>query len=122
MKPPLLLYLAHGQDRHRCTVGPALAAAAERAGWAFDVYYDSRRSGRHFGGPVFGSEGPGNGSLVAGRRHLDLALWLTTKYKVAAVGVAPVAAPAPRPTFQMANLSKCWPLLEASLRNLSPRI
>jgi hypothetical protein len=86
MKPPLLLYLAHGQDRHRCAVGPALASLAERAGWAFDVYYDSRRSGRHFGGSVYNFDVSGNGSLVAGGRHLDLALWLTTKYNVVAVG------------------------------------
>jgi hypothetical protein len=88
LKPPLLLYLAHGQDLHRCAVGPALAAAAERAGWAFDVYYDSRRSGRHFGGPDAGggSDAVATGSLVAGGRHLDHTLWLTTSYQVAAVG------------------------------------
>ena len=88
MKPPLLLYLAHGRDPHRCAVGPALAAATKRAGWAFDVYYDDRRSGRHFGGwdPSGASEALATGSLVAGGRHLDLALWLTTLYQVAAVG------------------------------------
>jgi hypothetical protein len=85
LKPPLLLYLAHGEDRHRCAVGPALAAAAERAGWAFEVYYDCRRSGRHFGGGG-ASEALATGSLIAGGRHLELALWLTTKYRVAAVG------------------------------------
>jgi hypothetical protein len=88
VRTPLLLYLAHGRDPHRCAVGPALAAAAERAGWAFDVYYDGRRSGRHFGGwdPGGGSEAAATGSLVAGGRHLDHVLWLTTSYHVAAIG------------------------------------
>jgi hypothetical protein len=86
VKPSLLLYLAHGQDPHRCAVGPVLAAAAERAGWAFDAYYDSRRSGRHFGGWDANSDAVATGSLVAGGRHLDHALWLTTSYQVAAVG------------------------------------
>ena len=88
VKPQLLLYLAHGADPHRCAVGPALAALAGRAGWAFDLYYDGRRSGRHFGGWEAGgrTEATGTGSLVAGGRHLDHALWLTTRYQVAAVG------------------------------------
>jgi hypothetical protein len=88
VKPKLLLYLANGQDRHRFAVGPALAAAAQRAGWAFDIYYDCHRSGRHFGGPdpTGVSDSLATGSLVAGGRHLDLALWLTTSYQVAAVG------------------------------------
>lgn len=87
MKPPLLLYLTHADDRHRCAVAPALAAAAERAGWAMDLYCASRRSGRHFGGPLGdSSEAAANGTLVAGGRHLELTLWLMTKYQVAAVG------------------------------------
>jgi hypothetical protein len=100
VKRPLLLYLAHGRDPHRCAVGPALAAAADRAGWAFDVYYDSHRSGRHFGGWSLGgdSDALATGTLVAGGRHLDQALWLTTVYEVAAVG-----DPA----------SPIWPALEA---------
>ncbi|PWC32982.1 hypothetical protein [Azospirillum sp. TSO35-2] len=88
MKPALLLYLAHGGDPHRVAVAPALAAAAARAGWAFDLYYDGRRSGRHFGGWEDGgrTEATGTGSLVAGGRHLDHALWLTTHYRVVALG------------------------------------
>lgn len=99
MKPPLLLYLAHRQDPHRCAVGPVLAAAAERAGWAFDLYYAGRRSGRHFGGWYAGSEAIGTGSLVAGGRHLDHALWLTTCYRVAAIGDP---------------CSPIWPVVEAA--------
>lgn len=101
MKPPLLLYLARGADPQRCAVGPALAAMAERAGWAFDLYYDGRRSGRHFGGWEEGgrTEATGTGSLVAGGRHLDHALWLTTHHHVAAVG-----DPA----------SPLWPVIEAA--------
>ena len=99
MKRSLLLYLAHGRDRHRCAVGPALAAAAKRAGWAFDAYYDSRRSGRHFGGWGPGSEAIGTGSLVAGGRHLDHVLWLTTAYQIAAVGDPD---------------SPIWPVIEAA--------
>ncbi len=87
-KPPLLLFLAHGGDPHRVAMAPALAAAAERAGWAFDLYYDGRRSGRHFGGWEDGNrtEATGTGSLMAGGRHLDHALWLTTRYRVVALG------------------------------------
>jgi hypothetical protein len=88
VKPQLLLYLAHGQDPHRCAVGPALAAAAAAAGWAFDVYHAGRRAGRHYGGwdPGGGSVGAASGSLVAGGRHLDHALWLTTSHHIVAVG------------------------------------
>jgi hypothetical protein len=78
-----------------------LAAAAGQAGWAFDVYYDGRRSGRHFGGwdPGGGSEAAATGSLVAGGRHLDHALWLTTSYQVGAVGDPD---------------SPIWPVIEAA--------
>jgi hypothetical protein len=99
LKPPLLLYLAHAGDLHRCAVGPALAVAAERAGWAFDAYYDCRRSGRHFGGPLGASAEDGSGSLVAGGRHLELALWLGTRYKIAAIGD---------------QESPLWPVIEAA--------
>ena len=87
-KPSLLLFLAHGGDPHRVAMAPVLAAAAERAGWAFDLYYDGRRSGRHFGGWEDGNrtEATGSGSLMAGGRHLDHALWLTTRYRVVALG------------------------------------
>ncbi|ALG72316.1 hypothetical protein VY88_31655 [Azospirillum thiophilum] len=100
-KPPLLLYLAHGGDPQRVAVAPVLAAAAERAGWAFDLYYDGRRSGRHFGGWEEGNrtEATGSGSLMAGGRHLDHALWLTTCYRVVALG-----DPA----------SPLWPVVESS--------
>src|SRR6266545_1905190 len=49
---PLLLYLASGTDAQRLAVGPALAAAADRAGWGFECYYDALRRGRHHGGGV----------------------------------------------------------------------
>ena len=42
-RPELLLYLASGADVGRFSVGPALAAAAARAGWAFECYYDELR-------------------------------------------------------------------------------
>ncbi|WP_199230988.1 hypothetical protein [Azospirillum sp. TSO5] len=110
-KPPLLLFLAHGGDPHRVAMAPVLAAAAERAGWAFDLYYDGRRSGRHFGGWEDGNrtEATGTGSLMAGGRHLDHALWLTTRYRVVALG-----DPA----------SPLWPVVEAggesALRSTDP--
>lgn len=99
MKPPLLLYLAHARDPHRCAVGPALAAAAERAGWAFDLYYDTYRSGRHFAGPLAAADSLGNGTFAAGGRHLELILWLATKYAIAAIGD---------------STSPLWPVIEAS--------
>lgn len=110
-KPPLLLFLAHGGDPHRVAMAPVLAAAAERAGWAFDLYYDGRRSGRHFGGWEDGNrtEATGTGSLMAGGRHLDHALWLTTCFRVVALG-----DPA----------SPLWPVVEAggecALRTTDP--
>ncbi|CAO3432803.1 hypothetical protein [Azospirillum endophyticum] len=110
-KPPLLLFLAHGGDPHRVAIAPVLAAAAERAGWTFDLYYDGRRSGRHFGGWEDGNrtEATGAGSLMAGGRHLDHALWLTTRYRVVALG-----DPA----------SPLWPVVEAggdsALRSSDP--
>nr|WP_255635901.1 hypothetical protein [Azospirillum sp. 412522] len=110
-KPPLLLFLAHGGDPHRVAIAPVLAAAAERAGWAFDLYYDGRRSGRHFGGWEDGNrtEATGTGSLMAGGRHLDHALWLTTRFRVVALG-----DPA----------SPLWPVVEAggesALRSTDP--
>lgn len=110
-KPPLLLFLAHGGDPHRVAMAPVLAAAAERAGWTFDLYYDGRRSGRHFGGWEDGNrtEATGTGSLMAGGRHLDHALWLTTCFRVVALG-----DPA----------SPLWPVVEAggecALRSTDP--
>nr|WP_246512968.1 hypothetical protein [Azospirillum picis] len=92
-------------------VAPVLAGAAERAGWTFDLYYDGRRSGRHFGGWAEdgGTDAIGTGSLVAGGRHLDHALWLTTQYRVVALG-----DPA----------SPLWPVVEAGgealLRDTDP--
>nr|WP_247893401.1 hypothetical protein [Azospirillum endophyticum] len=107
----MLLFLAHGGDPHRVAIAPVLAAAAERAGWTFDLYYDGRRSGRHFGGWEDGNrtEATGTGSLMAGGRHLDHALWLTTRYRVVALG-----DPA----------SPLWPVVEAggdcALRSADP--
>jgi hypothetical protein len=88
VKTQLLLYLASGSDPHRCAVGPALAMAAEQAGWLFDTYYDCRRSGRHYGGfdPGGASDALAGGSFIAGGRHLDHALWLTASHAIAAVG------------------------------------
>jgi hypothetical protein len=89
-KRPLLLYVSSVADTGRFAIGPALAAAAERAGWSFECYYDALRKGRHFGGGPTEDARPGRaaGSLVAGGRHEDLLLWLTTAYEVVAVGDA----------------------------------
>ena len=87
-RPRLLLYLSHSGDLHRFAVGPVLAAAAARAGWGFECYYDRLRRGRHWGGGAPDEAKPGwsGGSLVAGGRHADQLLWLTTGYEVVAVG------------------------------------
>ena len=84
----LLLYLSHDADPQRYAVGPALAAAAERAGWAFDCYYATLRRGRHFGGgdPDAAEPGVPNGSLVAGGRHLEQAFRLASLNSVVALG------------------------------------
>lgn len=85
---PLLLYLASAREAHHTAVAPALAAGAERAGWAFELYYDDLRGGRHFGGgdPDTAAHGQAAGSLVAGGRHVDQLLWLATAYELFALG------------------------------------
>lgn len=85
---PLLLYLSSALDRQRFAVGPALAAAAERAGWGFECYYGAPRRGRHFGGgdPERADAGVPNGSLVAGGRHLEQAFRLAARRPVSVLG------------------------------------
>ena len=86
--PRLLLYLASAADPARTAVGPALAAAAVRAGWRFECYYDAPRKGRHFGGgdPAAARPGWPNGSLVAGGRHADHLRWLARHFAISALG------------------------------------
>lgn len=87
---PILLYLASAADPQRFAVGPTLAAAAERAGWGFDCYYDDLRRGRHWGDgePAQGNQGCASGSLVVGGRHVEQLLWLTTRFRLVALGDA----------------------------------
>lgn len=86
----LLLYLASARDPQRLAVGPALAAVAERAGWAFEIYHAAPGRGRHFGGgdPAAGRPGVAAGGLVAGGRHGERAFALARRYAVAALGDA----------------------------------
>jgi hypothetical protein len=69
-------------------VAPALAAAAGRAGWAFDCYYDAVRAGRHFGGPIPENAPMGwaAGSPFAGGSHHVKLLWLASRFELIAVG------------------------------------
>ena len=85
---PLLFYVASVEDPQRLGLGPALAGAAERAGWEFESYYDALRKGRHFGGgdPDAAAAGWPNGGLVAGARHLDQVLWLAYAFEIVACG------------------------------------
>ena len=85
---PLLFYVASAEDPQRRGLGPALAGAAERAGWEFESYYDALRKGRHFGGgdPDAAAAGWPNGGLVAGARHLDQVLWLASAFEIVACG------------------------------------
>lgn len=101
MTPPLLLYLSWARDPQRLAVGPALAAAAERAGWAFDCYYDDLRRGRHYGGgdPAAAPSGWAAGSLVAGGRHAEQLLCLAARFRLVALGDADCVL---------------WPALEAA--------
>jgi hypothetical protein len=87
-KRPLLFYVSSVADRGRYAIGPALAAAAERAGWSFDCYYDTSRKGRHFGGGPLEDAAPGwpAGSLVAGGRHADQVVRLSGAYELFALG------------------------------------
>ena len=83
---PLLLYLASGADPQRLAVGPALAAAAERAGFGFDCYYDALRRGRHYGGGEPPEAAFAAGAPIAGGDHAGRALRLCTRYSVVALG------------------------------------
>src|SRR6266540_1050902 len=87
-KQPLLLYVDSSANPGRYAVAPALASAAQRAGWSFECYYDSFRRGRHFGGGRLEDATPGwpAGSLVAGGRHADQILRLAVGYELVAVG------------------------------------
>lgn len=88
MTANLLFFVAHDADPQRFAVAPSLATAAARAGWAFDLYYDARRAGRHFGGgdPRTAPAGWAAGSLVAGGRHAEQVGWLAARYDIVAVG------------------------------------
>lgn len=87
-RPPLLLYLARADDLQRLAVAPALAAAAERSGWGFELYYDALRRGRHFGGGDSDRARPGTagGSPPAGGGHVEQLAWLAAHYAITAVG------------------------------------
>ena len=100
-RTPLLLYLDNAGSAQRAAVGATLAAAAGRAGWAFDCYFDALRAGRHFGGgdPRIAPPGWPAGSLVAGGRHAELLLWAATAYEL-----VPLGDPQ----------SALWPMLEGS--------
>ena len=100
-RAPLLVYLTGPGDPHRLAVAPALAAAAERAGWGFDLYHAELRRGRHFGGgdPAAARPGVPSGGLVAGGRHADRVLWLAGYWDLFVLG-------APRHPL--------WPAFEAA--------
>jgi hypothetical protein len=87
-RPGLLLYLDHGRRPERVSLAIALAGAAERAGFAFECYYDTFRAGRHFGGGDLELAHPGwdAGTTVAGGRHFDQLRRLAHAYEVVAVG------------------------------------
>lgn len=94
----LLLYLTRAANSDRIVVGPTLAAAADRAGWTFECYYDALRRGRHSAGDMETStRGVGSGSLMAGGRHAEQLLRLGLKYEIVAVGDADAAL---RPTLE----------------------
>ncbi len=87
-RPALLLYLAGPDDPQRLAVAPALAAMAERAGVGFELYRDTLRRGRHFGGgdPDRQRQGDAGGGLFAGGLHAERALWLAHRFRILAVG------------------------------------
>jgi hypothetical protein len=69
-------------------IAPTLAAATARAGWWFDLYYDTVRRGRHYSGNEWSWARPGQGAggLVAGGGHAEQAIRLCLHYAVAVVG------------------------------------
>jgi hypothetical protein len=80
-RPRLYLYLARYQHRQKNAVAATLAWLVEQRQSLFEVYYDSRRAGRHYGGGTPGPFGllPGNegdlslltGGLLTGGRHAE---------------------------------------------------
>jgi hypothetical protein len=117
---PLLLYLASSEDPQRVAVGPALAAAAERAGWGFECYYDALRRGRHFGG---GDPDTAHaaGAPLAGGQHAERASRLCELYSVAALGdpASPLWPPLERGAAEeLARSTSPAELYEAALARL----
>jgi len=80
-RPRLYLYLARYQHRQKNAVAATLAWLADQRQALFEVYYDSMRAGRHYGGGTPGPFGllPGGdgdlslltGGLVTGARHAE---------------------------------------------------
>ena len=80
-RPRLYLYLARYQHRQKNATAATLAWLVEQRQSLFEVYYDSRRAGRHYGGGTRGPFGllPGNegdlslltGGLLTGGRHAE---------------------------------------------------
>lgn len=78
-RPKLVLFLTRYQNRHKNAVAATLAWLVEQRNALFEVYYDSIRAGRHYGGGTAGPFGllPGGerelglltGGLVTGARH-----------------------------------------------------
>jgi hypothetical protein len=80
-RPRLFLYLARYQNRQKNAVAATLAWLADQQQSLFEVYYDSIRAGRHYGGGTSGPFGLAAGSdrelslltggLVTGARHTE---------------------------------------------------
>jgi len=119
----LLLYLASSDDPQRVAVGPALAAAADRAGWGFECYYDALRRGRHYGGgdPETAPAGAAAGALSAGGQHAERTSRLCGLYSVTALGdpASPLWPPLERASAEdLARATSPTELYEMALARL----
>jgi len=92
-RPKLLLFCARYGFSQKNAIAATLAWAAETQGFAFDVYYDAVRGGRHYGGGEPGHHGLAllTGGLVSGGRHLEALTTALHRFETTVICAGPVA-------------------------------
>ncbi len=123
-KPPLLLFLSSLHSRH--DLGPiaaSLAWMARRAGYLFDLYFDSYHLGIHYGGSHAQAlpEGSLNGGTVVAGRHVEALYYLHAHFdiRVALLGdsyLAPILSDVGVPIY---NADNSLELYQAVMKELN---
>ncbi len=100
-RPHLALFLTRYQNRQKNAVAATLAWLTEQRQSLFEVYYDSARAGRHYGGGTPGPFGllPGGerelpmltGGLVTGARHTEALATALQRFQTTAFCAGTVA-------------------------------